>query len=205
MGTFDKRVELYIGKSADFAKPILAHILELVHKACPDVEETFKWSFPCFMYKGSILCSMAAFKQHCAFGFWLESKMKDPNKILSRGKKRDGMGHLGKITSVKDFPSNKIMTAYIKEAMTLIDKGEKISKAKSAVKKPLKVPAYFKEALSKNRKALDTYENFSYSQKKEYVTWVTEAKTEATRTTRLKTAIEWMSQGKIRHWKYVKC
>jgi uncharacterized protein YdeI (YjbR/CyaY-like superfamily) len=206
MAKIDKRVELYIGKAQPFAQPILIHILELVHKACPDVEETFKWSFPCFTYNGSILCSMAAFKQHCAFGFWLESKMKDPNKILSRGKKREGMGHLGKITSLKDLPSDKIMITYIKEAMALIDKGEKLTKDKpKAPKTPLKVPTYFKEALSKNKRALETYENFSYSQKKEYVTWVTEAKTEATRTTRLKTAIQWMSEGKIRNWKYVKC
>ena len=205
MAKTDKRIELYIGKSADFAKPILAHILELVHKACPDVEETFKWSFPFFMYKGSNLCSMAAFKQHAVFSFWLESKMKDPNKVLSRGKNRESMGHLGKLTSVKDFPSDKIMIAYIKEAMALIDSGVKLTKTKPVAKAPLKVPAYFKEALSKNKKALNTFEGFSYSNKKEYVSWVTEAKTEATRTTRLKTAIEWMAQGKIRHWKYANC
>lgn len=205
MAKTDKRVELYIGKAAPFAQPILIHILEVVHKACPEVEETFKWSFPCFLYNGSILCSMAAFKQHASFGFWLESKMKDPNKILSRGKQREGMGHLGKLTSVKDLPSDKILTAYIKEAMALIDKGEKLKKASAKAKIPLKVPAYFREALSKNKKALDTFENFSYSNKKEYVVWVTEAKTETTRNSRLKTAIEWMAQGKIRNWKYLKC
>jgi uncharacterized protein YdeI (YjbR/CyaY-like superfamily) len=205
MGKTDKRVELYIGKAAPFAQPILIHILELVHKACPDVEEAFKWSFPCFVYNGSILCHMAAFKQHASFGFWLESKMKDPHKILNRGKERNGMGHLGKLTSVKDLPSDKILTAYIKEAMTLIDKGEKIKKTTAKTKAPLKVPPYFKEALNKNKKALNTFENFSYTNKKEYVAWVTEAKTETTRNSRLKTAIEWMSQGKIRHWKYANC
>lgn len=205
MAKTDKRVELYIGKAAPFAQPILIHILELVHQACPDVEETFKWSFPCFMYKGSILCSMAAFKQHCAFGFWLESKMKDPKKILSRGKERSGMGHLGKITSVKDFPSDKIMIAYIKEAMSLIDKGVKLTKKKTAPETALKLPSYFSAALSKNKKALNTFENFSYSNKKEYVLWVTEAKTEETRNSRLKTAVEWMAEGKVRNWKYIKC
>lgn len=146
---------------------------------------------------------MAAFKQHASFGFWLESKMKDPNKILSRGKERTGMGHLGKITSVKDFPSDKIIIAYIKEAMALIDKGEKLTKDKP--KTALKIPTYFKTALSKNKKALNTFEGFSYSNKKEYVLWVTEAKTEETRAKRLKTAIEWMAEGKIRNWKYLKC
>ena len=205
MAKTDKRVELYIGKAQPFAQPILIHILELIHKACPDVEETFKWSFPFFMYNGGNLCHMAAFKQHAVFGFWLESKMKDPHKVLSSGKNRESMGHLGQLKSVKDLPSDKIMISYIKEAMALIDAGVKLTKAKPAAKKSLKVPAYFTEAIQKNKKALNTFEGFSPSHKKEYVQWVTEAKTEETRTKRLKTAIEWMSKGKIRNWKYVNC
>ena len=205
MAKTDKRVELYIGKAAPFAQPILIHILEIVHKACPDLEETFKWSFPCFMYKDTILCSMAAFKQHCAFGFWLESKMKDPHKIFRRGKDRTSMGNLGQLKSVKDLPSDKILISYIKEAMSLVDKGVKITKAKPAPKVALKEPAYFMTALKKNKKALNTYMEFSYSNKKEYVLWVTEAKTEATRNSRLKTAVEWMAEGKVRNWKYLKC
>jgi len=157
------------------------------------------------MYKGSILCSIAAFKQHCAFGFWLESKMKDPKKILSRGKGKDGMGSLGKLTGVKDLPSDKILKDYIKEAMKLIDSGEKLTK-KANVKEnnPLEVPDYFKKALNKNKKALNTFESFSPGNKKEYVLWVTEAKTEETRKRRMETAIEWMAEGKIRNWKYLK-
>lgn len=205
MAKTNKKVDDYITLAADFAKPILWKITELVHKACPGVEETFKWSFPCFMYKNNILCSMAAFKQHAVFGFWLESKMKDPHKILSRGREKDSMGQLGQLKTVKDLPSDKIMIAYIKEAMALIDKGEKLTKAPAKAKAPLKVPAYFMTALKKNKKALKTYEGFSYSNKKEYVTWITEAKTEETRHSRLKTAIEWMAEGKIRNWKYIKC
>lgn len=206
MAKTDKRIELYISRSAEFAQPVLWHLLELVHNACKDVEETIKWGMPHFIYKDSILCSMAAFKQHCAFGFWLESKMKDPNKILSRGKAKTGMGNLGKITSIKDLPNDKILTAYIKEAVALIDKGEKLSKQPDEkTKKALVVPMYFKTALSKNKKALATFEGFTFGNKKEYVNWVTEAKTEATRQKRLDTAIEWMAEGKIRNWKYIKC
>lgn len=205
MAKTDKRVELYIGKAQPFAQPILIHILELVHRACPAVEETFKWSFPCFMYNGSILCSMASFKQHCAFGFWLESKMKDPHKVLSRGKGRTSMGHLGRLTTVKDLPADKILIAYIKEAMSLIDKGVKLTKAKPTSKAELKIPTYFTAALKKNKKALITFQNFSPSNKKEYVLWVTEAKTEETRKKRLETSVQWMAEGKIRNWKYMKC
>src|SRR5262245_29763525 len=68
MSSRDARIDAYIEKSAEFAKLILNHIRDLVHSACPQVEETVKWGFPHFMYKG-MLCSMASFKQHCAVGF----------------------------------------------------------------------------------------------------------------------------------------
>jgi uncharacterized protein YdeI (YjbR/CyaY-like superfamily) len=203
MGKSDKHVELYISKSAEFAQPILWHIVEIVHKACPEAEETLKWGMPYFVYKGSNLCGMAAFKQHCVFGFWLGSKMKDPNKILRTGENKTSMGNLGRMSSLKDLPSDKILIAYIKEAMRLIDKGEKVEKAPPA-KKAMKVPAYMISALKKNKKAMTAFENFSPSHKNEYVEWITEAKTETTRSSRLKTAIEWMSEGKSRNWKYKK-
>ncbi|MES2380736.1 MAG: YdeI/OmpD-associated family protein [Bacteroidota bacterium] len=66
------------------------------------------------------------------------------------------------------------------------------------------IPDYFTKALSKNKKAWTVFENFSYSNKKEYVEWAKEAKTESTQQKRLDTAIEWISEGKIRNWKYLK-
>ena len=204
MGTTDKRIDAYIAKSADFAKPILRHIRELVHRACPDTEEKMKWSFPHFDYEGSMMCSMAAFKQHCAFGFWKASIMEDPKKILETGE-REAMGHFGQITSLDDLPSDKIMLSYIKEAMRLNEEGVKLpAKAKSPEKKELEVPDYFLKALKKNKNALSTFEGFSYSNKRDYVQWVVDAKTEETRMNRLTTAIEWMAEGKIRNWKYAR-
>ena len=199
----DKRVDAYIARSADFAKPIMSHLRQLVHAACPDVEETMKWSFPHFDYKGNMMCSMAAFKQHCAFGFWKASLIKDKHKLLS-SLSETAMGHFGQIKKLADLPSDKIITEYIKEAMRLNDKGITFTKAKTSEKKELIVPDYFKKALSKNKKASQTFEKFSYTNKKEYVSWVTEAKTEETKNQRLATSIEWMIEGKIRNWKYIK-
>jgi uncharacterized protein YdeI (YjbR/CyaY-like superfamily) len=196
----DPRVDTYIAKSAGFAKPILAHLRKLVHKACPTATETIKWSFPHFDYKGEMLCSMASFKQHCAFGFWKTALMKDAGKLLDN--RKEAMGSLGKITSLKDLPADKTIIAYIKEAMKLNDDGIKMVKPKAGVKKELKIPAYFTAALKKNKKATTTFEGFNYTNKKEYVEWVTEAKTDDTRQKRLAQAIEWMAEGKIRHWKY---
>lgn len=157
---------------------------------------------PFFDHKG-MLCNMAAFKQHCAFGFWNASLMKDENKIFIKNTST-GMGHLGKIKSLDDLPSNKILIQYIKEAAELNEKGiKKVSKLE-LIKKDLIIPSYLKTALNKNKKALEVFKNFSYTNKKEYIDWLTEAKTENTRMKRLGTAIEWIAEDKIRNWKYVK-
>lgn len=199
----DARIDLYISKSADFAKPILMHLRELIHTACPDVQETIKWSFASFDYKGP-LCSMASFKQHCAFGFWKASLFKDKS-LLSNAESESAMGHYGKIKSLKDLPSDKKIIAHIKEAVILNEKGIKLPpKNNSAAKKEIVVPDFFLKQLKKNKKALATFNNFSPSHKREYVEWITEAKTDETRNRRMETAIEWMSEGKSRNWKYIK-
>lgn len=203
MGKKDKRIDAYILRSADFAVPILSHLRELVHIACPEVEETMKWSFPHFDYKGEMMCSMAGFKQHCVFGFWKASLMKD-KKLIENAKGETAMGHFGRITSLKDLPSDAAIIRYIKEAKKLNDDGIKIEKKKPAAANPLVIPDSFLKELKRNKAALKTFETFSPSNRKEYVMWVTEAKTEDTRSRRIKIAIEWLAEGKPRNWKYMK-
>ncbi len=203
----DERVDAYIAKAADFAKPILVHLRELMHATCPDVEETWKWSFPVFVYKGAILCNMAAFKEHCALGFWKASLMPDTDKLFDLGDK-DGMGHLGKIYSLKDLPKDAVLKKYIKAAMKLNEDGVKLpprAKVTEEKKKELEIPAYFVAALKQNKPAQKAFEAFSYSCKKEYVQWFEEAKTEVTRNKRMAQALEWIAEGKDRNWKYKNC
>lgn len=200
MPTLDPRVDAYIDKSADFAKPILTHVRKLVHKAWPDITETMKWSFPHFDHKGTV-CSVAAFKQHCAFGFWKQSLMEQD----AFPAEKTAMGSFGRITSVKDLPSDKVMIALIRQAVELNEKGVKVPKKPAAVKKELVVPNDLTKALSKNKTAKTAFEKFSYSHKKEYVQWIEEAKTDATRNKRLATTVEWLSEGKSRNWKYENC
>ncbi|HEY0429913.1 MAG TPA: DUF1801 domain-containing protein [Pyrinomonadaceae bacterium] len=194
------KTDEYIAKSADFARPILTHLRELVHEACPEIEETWKWSFPNFDYKG-IVCSMAAFKQHCSFGFWKASLMPDPNKLLTQSS--EAMGQMGRIKSLADLPPDEVLIAYIKQAVELNEKGVKApARAKTTEKTDLQIPDYFTSALEENEKASETFENFSYSNKREYLEWIKEAKTETTRNRRLETAIEQMAEGKSKNWKY---
>jgi uncharacterized protein YdeI (YjbR/CyaY-like superfamily) len=198
MGTKDKRVDAVIAKSNDFAKPIMEQLRAAVHEGCPECEETIKWGMPFFMYKGSILCMMASFKKHCAFGFWKASG-------IGMGMQDEAMGSFGKITSVKDLPAKKTLVMMVKEAVHRKDTGVKAPPKPRKAPEKLKIPTYFMAAVKKNKKALATFEGFPYSKRKDYVQWVTEAKGEDTRARRLQTSVEWMAEGKARNWKYERC
>lgn len=196
----DPRIDTYILKSADFAIPILTYLRDLVHAYCPDATETMKWSFPHFEYKGSILCNMASFKQHCSLGFWHGSQLSDPNNLLTIGEKAS-VGHLRRIQEVEDLPDESVLGDFIVQSMQLIDSGEKVAREpKPTANKVLEVPEYFVNAMTP--RARQTFDNFKYFQKKDYVEWIIEAKTEATRERRVSTAVEWLEEGKTRHWKY---
>jgi len=200
MGKKDKKIDTYIEKAQPFAQSILNHFRELVHSTCPDVEEKVKWSMPFFDYKG-VMCHMAAFKQHCAIGFWKAALFKD-SSLLERAKSEEAMGHLGKITSLKDMPSDKKLIGYIKEAMQLNEKGVKLPPKAKTEPKPLVIPPELTTALKRNKVAKEAFESFSASHKREYVEWITEAKTEATKEKRIEKALEMLAEKKSRNWKY---
>lgn len=198
MSTKDPRVDAYIAKSAGFAKPILKHLRKIVHAGCPQVEETIKWKFPHFDYKG-VMCSMAAFKEHCAFGFWKETLILDGGKPVEK----TAMGSFGCIRSIDDLPNEKTLLGYIKKAAALNDAGIKTpGRTQPKKRDPIAVPDYFRAALKKNSKAQTTFDKFPPSARREYLEWITEAKREETRDKRVATAIEWMAEGKPRNWKY---
>jgi len=203
MAKKENGIDAYIAKSADFAKPILMHIRELVLTTCPEAEEKLKWGMPHFDYNGEMMCHMAAFKQHAAMGFWKAEIMKDP-VLMKNARSETAMGHLGRITSLKDLPSDKKIIAWIKEAMQLTDYGIKLPTKPKTAAKDILVPDYFQKALSKNKKAKQVFDNFAPSHRKEYILWITEAKTDATREKRMATALQWIAEGKGRNWKYEK-
>lgn len=197
MGTRDPRVDAYLEQARPFARPILQHLRKVVHAGCPGVEETMKWSAPHFTYQG-MLCGMQAFKEHCAFGFWKGSLIKG---LGARGE--DAMGQFGRITSLEDLPAQKTLIGLVKQAAALNEQGVKVERTPQR-KKGLETPADLVSALKKNKKALAAFEAFSPSHRREYVEWIGEAKRDDTRQRRLATAIEWLSEGKPRHWKYVR-
>ncbi len=200
MAQYDEQVNTYINKAKPFAQPILNHIRNLVHQASPLINETIKWGFPHFVHKATI-CSMASFNSHCAFGFWKAALMPDPYQLF--GDKESAMGQLGRIEKLEDLPSDKILMEYIFESLKIDESGAKVKKVITP-KAEIAMPAYFAEELHKNAKAKQQFERFSPSHKREYLEWITSAKTEATRLKRTSTTIEWLTEGKSLNWKYQK-
>ena len=199
MGTRDPRIDAYIEKSAAFARPILTRLRAIVHEGCPEVVETVKWSMPSFEYKG-LFCGMAAFKQHCTFGFWKHTLI-----VGDDAKAKEAMGSFGCLKEMSDVPLKADLLRYIKKAVQLNDDGVKVVKPKHKPKKPAVMHPSFKAALSKKKKALSNFEAFSPSAQREYTEWIAEAKTEATRDRRIAQAVEWLGENKQRNWKYMNC
>lgn len=203
MGERHAAVDTYIANAQPFARPILEHLREVVHAACPEVEEKMKWSFPHFDYKG-MLCSMAAFKGHAAFGFWKHGLLAEQG-ALAAGMNRGAMGSFGRLASVDDLPPRRVLVALVKQAMKLNDAGlVSPHRSKPRPRPPIAPPRAFTAALAKHAKARAAWHAFAPGHRREYLEWITEAKTDATRDARIATTIAWVAEGKARNWKYAK-
>jgi len=194
MSKKDQRVDDYIAKAAPFAQPLLRKLRLLVHRASPEIRETIKWGMPFFERQG-IVCYMASFKRHCAFGFW------HGGKLGLKGKGKEAMGQFGRIASRRDLPADATLVRLVKKALEL--DGERIKKARPVPgrRPPIPVPAAFRDALAANPAARAAFAGFAPSHRRDYLEWIAEAKREPTRAKRIATAIEWLAEGKSRNWK----
>jgi uncharacterized protein YdeI (YjbR/CyaY-like superfamily) len=194
----DTRIDAYIEKQADFAKPILVWLRARVHAACPEVEETIKWSMPSFCYKGRPLANMAAFKAHAAFGLWYRIE-------LATGKEGQAMGQMGRIESMDDLLPAAEVEAHVREGVALIDSGHKAERPVRTPKAEAEVPPELAEALADDDMAAEHFRRFAPSCRREYCEWIAEAKRPETKAKRVAEAVGWMREGKRRHWKYENC
>jgi len=201
MPTSNPRVDRYIAEAAEFAQPLLARYRSMVRRANPEIEETIKWSMPFFVYKGANICHMAAFKAHCAVGFW--RKEIRPQIEAKYGTREEAMGHFGRITKPSDLPAERDVVNFVRASVALVDAGTPRTQS-GAAKKPraVPVPADLAAALKNDARAQTKFAAFAPSHRREYIAWITAAKRPETRATRIATTVEWVGAGKTRNWKY---
>ena len=192
----DPRIDAYIARAQPFARPLLKKVRERVHAIVPDIEEAMKWSHPTFCRGGKIVLGMAAFKAHAAINFWRGQE-------LGLDAKEGAMGQLGKLASVDDLPGD--LDAMIARAAELSTSARAPRKTKDEPKPAPALHPEFAAALTKTPQAKATLDGFSRSAQREYLDWVSKAKQDSTRQKRIADAIEWLSEGKRRHWKYENC
>lgn len=199
MAAQDPRIDAYIAAAQPFARPILERLRRAVHAGCPDAEETVKWSMPFFMHGGRILANMAAFKQHCAFGFW------HGRDAAEQGRDAEAMGQFGRIEKPADLPAPAALKALVQAAVARMDAdatAPRPTKTRAAPRPVLAMPADFDAALDQAPAARETYDNFAPSKRRDYLEWVLEARQPATRERRIAQSVAWLAEGKARHWKY---
>jgi uncharacterized protein YdeI (YjbR/CyaY-like superfamily) len=197
--TADPRIDAYIAKAAPFAQPILEKVRERVHAVAPEAEETLKWSMPSFTIDGKILIGMAAFKQHAALNFWRGQELRGAEAS------RDAMGQFGKLRSLDDLPGEAELDDLIRQAAELAKTAPAPRKVKHEPKPPAAMHPEFAAALKASPKAQQVLDGFPPSARREYLDWVADAKQDATRRKRISDAVQWLSEGKRRHWKYENC
>jgi len=197
--TTDPRVDAYIAKAQPFARPILEHVRRRVHAAAPEAEETLKWSHPTFTVDGKILLGMAAFKAHAVINFWRGQELRGDDA------KRDAMGQFGKLISIDDLPTDKEFDALIRQGAELVKTAPAPRKTKHAPRPAPAMHPEFAAALAEAPNAKAVLDSFPPSARRDYLEWIDEAKQDATRAKRIATAVEWLGEGKRRHWKYQNC
>ena len=198
------RVDAYIENAEAFAKPILTHLRALLHATCPDVVEEIKWGIPHFDYRGEMMCIFATHKQHCSFTFWKDALMDDA-RLRANGDLPAAKRFMGKLTRLADLPPDDQLTGWIREAMSLNERGIKLPPRKSdGPKPPVGIPEAFAQELSANPEIKAIFDGKSASFQKEYNVWIGDAKTDATRDKRIEESLAWIAEGKGRFWKYAK-
>lgn len=193
MTVVDPRIDAFIAKAQPFAQPILSHLRDAIHRACPHMAETIKWGRPAFENEGRIVAVLGAFKAHASLTLW---KM---GEAIGRGE--EGAGRFGQLTSLADLPDDAELIRII-QATASARAESAPPKPKKAPRAELPVPEELAGALAQAAVAKATFDAFSPTNRRDYCEWIAEAKKPETRAARVAQAVEWLAEGKTRHWKY---
>lgn len=193
MAKLEPRIDDHIAKAGAFARPILEHFRALVHKTIPECEEAIKWGMPHFTLGGRNLAGMAAFKKHVSIFFHHDEQP-------------GGTGKFRQIAAMEDLAEDSLIEERLRAAVERLSSAaaQPRTKAAAAPKPVPDMPSAFSQALIAAA-AMDRFDMMAPGYRREYIEWVADAKTDATRDKRIAQAVEWIGEGKHRNWKYQKC
>jgi uncharacterized protein YdeI (YjbR/CyaY-like superfamily) len=183
-----KEVLDYIESMPDFSKKICKKLRSIILKTDKNIVEDWKWG-PNYSFNG-MLCGFGAFKNHVKFTFYNGSGMKDSKSLFNHCVDNEFNRSI-KFIDVKEIDEN-LIAEYVKESVATNKKGfKRVVKDKSVT-----VPDDLQHAISKNKQALQFFNDLTYGYKKELVEWITTAKREETRLDRIEKAVKMCQDGR---------
>ena len=196
-----EKLEAYYGQEHSFKEGI-SILRDLAMKT--KVVETLKWGSPVYTAEGKNVFWIARFKNHFGLGFFNGMFLKDPKKVLVNVQegKTQAMRHW-KFKSIGEIDAPTIV-AYINEAIENQKNGMRLIPGKKK-KSELIIPKLLKEALAENPKTEKAFIILSPYKQQDYIEYISSAKQEKTKLTRLKKIIPMINQGIGLYDKYRNC
>ena len=191
-----EKIEAYFAKEQPFKEGI-GLLRELALKT--ELIETYKWGIPVYTIDNKNVLGILAFKHH--FGIWFYNGvfLKDPKKVLENAQegKTKAMRHW-KFSNIEDI-DEAVVLSYFHEAISNQKKGLTLAPEKN---KPILMPPLLEKALGNNQALKENYESLSPYKQREYCEYISEAKQEKTKLSRLQKCIPLLEKGMGLHDKY---
>ncbi|MCB0792148.1 MAG: DUF1801 domain-containing protein [Flavobacteriales bacterium] len=197
-----ERINSHIAEQDEWKRRLMVRLRQLIHQVDPGIEETWRWNGPHFDRNG-IMLGMSAHKTCVSIWFHKGALLKDPRRLFEPLEKDEAKGMRVYKLKESDAIDEKAFTELVKQAVKLNEDGVKLSEAKPA-RKTLVVPPELESVLKKDQHAMTNWEGFSYSKKKDYIEWVTDAKREETRKRRIAQAFQLIRDGLALNERYEK-
>jgi len=195
----NKTVDEYIKKRKDWFTELI-FLRKIILST--ELQETIKWGAPVYTINGKNVVGIAAFKSYVSLWFFQGALLKDKKKKLVNAQEgvTKALRHW-KFNSKKEI-DKKLVKEYLLEAIENQKKGKQI---KPAAKKPLKIPKELNSAFTKNKKLKNCFGELTPYKQREYAEYISEAKREETKMTRLKKIIPMILEKKGLNDKYKNC
>ncbi|MFT5674836.1 MAG: hypothetical protein ACI808_000764 [Paraglaciecola sp.] len=176
------------------AHPQWRHVLEKLRQLLlsTELEECIKWGVPTYCINTKNVVGLGAFNSYAGLWFFNGALLKDKAKVLVNA--QDGktqamrqwrFGH-------EDSLDEPLLLSYILEAINNQKLGKEI---KASRNKPIDIPQELSQYFSNNPECLGQFEQLGLSRQRKYAEYISTAKRQTTKQSRLEKIIPMILQG----------
>lgn len=167
----------------------LFRLKEIIDKS--ELIETTKWGIPVYTHNDKNIVGVAGFKSY--FGLWFYNGVfleDQSNKLINANKENTKSLRQWRFFSEDDIEEELILK-YIKEAIEIEKKGLKIKPQRTKTK----VPELLTDAFNKDSDLEKAFNQFTPFKQKEFCEYITTAKRESTKHSRIEKIVPMIKSG----------